>query len=123
MVFSRTSHISTILSAHNLHVTWLVTLSARITKISATAKTPIRHDLPFAMTSEADEEGIDLFQEPADFYEPEKQPSFASHQLLSGQEVTVRLVGHNPLWVGHLKYHSDCPLRRFLTPSIFTARS
>jgi nicotinamide N-methyltransferase len=51
------------------------------------------------MTSEADEEGIDLFQEPDDFYEPEKQPSFASHQLLSGQKVTVRLVGHNPLWV------------------------
>ncbi|KAH7068157.1 putative methyltransferase-domain-containing protein [Paraphoma chrysanthemicola] len=54
------------------------------------------------MTSEADEEGIDLFQEPDDFYEPEKQPSFASHQLLSGQKVTVRLVGHNPLWGHHL---------------------
>ncbi|KAH4122884.1 protein N-terminal and lysine N-methyltransferase EFM7 [Parastagonospora nodorum] len=54
------------------------------------------------MSSEVEEESIDLFQEPADFYEPEKQASFASHQLLSGQELTVRLVGHNPLWGHHL---------------------
>jgi nicotinamide N-methyltransferase len=53
------------------------------------------------MSSEVDEESIDLFQEPADFYEPEKEASFASHQLLSGQELTVRLVGHNPLWVSY----------------------
>lgn len=61
-----------------------------------------RHDLPRAMSSEVEEESIDLFQEPADFYEPEKQASFASHQLLSGQKLTVRLVGHNPLWVSNL---------------------
>jgi nicotinamide N-methyltransferase len=54
------------------------------------------------MSSEADEESIDLFQEPDGFYEPEKQASFASHQLVSGQELTVRLVGHNPLWVSYL---------------------
>jgi nicotinamide N-methyltransferase len=53
------------------------------------------------MSSEAGEEGLDLFQEPADFYEPEKQATFASHQLLSGKELTVRLVGHNPLWVSY----------------------
>jgi hypothetical protein len=51
------------------------------------------------MSSDAEEEGLDLFQEPTDFYEPEKQATFASHQLLSGKELTVRLVGHNPLWV------------------------
>jgi hypothetical protein len=56
------------------------------------------------MSSEVDEESIDLFQEPADFYEPEKQASFASHQLLSGKELTVRLVGHNPLWVSCFSY-------------------
>jgi nicotinamide N-methyltransferase len=60
-----------------------------------------RYDLPCTMSSEVDEESIDLFQEPADFYEPEKEASFASHQLLSGQELTVRLVGHNPLWVSY----------------------
>jgi hypothetical protein len=51
------------------------------------------------MSSDAEEEGLGMFQEPADFYEPEKQATFASHQLLSGKELTVRLVGHNPLWV------------------------
>jgi nicotinamide N-methyltransferase len=54
------------------------------------------------MSSEADEESIDLFQEPADFYKPEKEASFATHNLLSGRELTVRLVGHNPLWVSYL---------------------
>lgn len=53
------------------------------------------------MSSEADDESIDLFQEPADFYEPEKEASFASHTLLSGEEIRVRLVGHNPLWVSY----------------------
>lgn len=53
------------------------------------------------MTSEADEESLDLFQEPADFYQPEKEATFASHDLLSGNKVEVRLVGHNPLWVRH----------------------
>lgn len=51
------------------------------------------------MGSEADEEAIDLFQEPDDFYEKEKEATFATHKLLSGEEITVRLVGHNPLWV------------------------
>lgn len=51
------------------------------------------------MSLEAGDEGLDIFQEPADFYQPEKQATFASHQLLSGKDLTVRLVGHNPLWV------------------------
>jgi len=46
-----------------------------------------------------DEGGLDLFQEPADYFEPEKEATFATHRLLSGKEFTVRLVGHNPLWV------------------------
>jgi nicotinamide N-methyltransferase len=54
------------------------------------------------MSSEGEEEGLDLFQEPTDFYQPEKQATFASHELLSGQKLTVRLVGHNPLWVSRL---------------------
>ncbi|KAF1918366.1 putative methyltransferase-domain-containing protein [Ampelomyces quisqualis] len=54
------------------------------------------------MSSAAEEEGLDLFQEPADFYEPAKEATFATHQLLCGKEVTVRLVGHNPLWGHHL---------------------
>jgi nicotinamide N-methyltransferase len=65
------------------------------------------------MSSEAGEESIDFFQEPADFYEPEKEASFASHTLLSGKELTVRLVGHNPLWVSFL-----VKLQPFHGPSI-----
>lgn len=53
------------------------------------------------MSSEAGDESIDLFQEPTDFYEPEKEASFASHTLLAGQVLSVRLVGHNPLWVSY----------------------
>lgn len=46
---------------------------------------------------------MDLFQEPEDFYQPEKEATFASHQLLSGKELKIRLVGHNPLWVSDPK--------------------
>ena len=41
----------------------------------------------------------DLFQEPDGFYEPEKEPSYAEHRMLSGQTVRVRLVGSHPLYV------------------------
>ncbi|KAI4608113.1 hypothetical protein J4E83_009296 [Alternaria metachromatica] len=65
------------------------------------------------MSSEADEESLDLFQEPTDFYEPEKQATFASHQLLSGKELTVRLVGHNPLW-GHFLWNAGRTISEYL---------
>ncbi|KAF1945901.1 hypothetical protein EJ02DRAFT_418990 [Clathrospora elynae] len=65
------------------------------------------------MASEADEESLDLFQEPADFYEPEKQATFVSHQLLSGSEITVRLVGHNPLW-GHFLWNAGRKISAYL---------
>lgn len=48
---------------------------------------------------EGSEGGLDLFQEPEGYYPPEKQPTFATHKLLSGDELKVRLVGFNPLWV------------------------
>jgi nicotinamide N-methyltransferase len=51
------------------------------------------------MASDSEEGGLDLFQEPSDFYAPEKEATFASHSLLSGKELNIRLVGHNPLWV------------------------
>ena len=103
--YSQMSHISTFLPLVQAARDVAGGSSTGTTVISTTAKTQNRHDPPLAMSSEADEEGIDLFQEPADFYEPEKQASFASHQLLSGQELTVRLVGHNPLWVGDFEFH------------------
>lgn len=65
------------------------------------------------MTSDVDDEGLDLFQEPADFYEPEKQATFATHQLLAGDELRVRLVGHNPLW-GHLVWNAGRTISTYL---------
>ncbi|KAF2834233.1 hypothetical protein M501DRAFT_1001389 [Patellaria atrata CBS 101060] len=52
-----------------------------------------------------EEDNIDLFQEPSDYYEPEKPATFAAHQLLSGDEVSIRLIGHSPLW-GHLLWNA-----------------
>ncbi|KAF8464071.1 nicotinamide N-methyltransferas-like protein Nnt1 [Kalaharituber pfeilii] len=49
--------------------------------------------------------GICLFNEPAGFYQPEKQPTFQTHKLLSGETLRPRLVGHNPLW-GHYLWNA-----------------
>lgn len=52
------------------------------------------------MTSDDDLAGdSDLFNEPDDYYLPEKPATFVQHRLRSGQELRLRLVGHNPLWV------------------------
>ncbi|KAJ5560711.1 hypothetical protein N7513_003110 [Penicillium frequentans] len=47
----------------------------------------------------------DLFQDPEGFYPEEKQPTFAEHQMLSGQTVRVRLVGSHPLY-GNLLWNA-----------------
>ena len=41
----------------------------------------------------------DLFKDPEGFYPPEKEPTFAEHQMLDGRVVRVRLVGSHPLYV------------------------
>ena len=48
-----------------------------------------------------DEQGMQpgLFDEPEGYYQPEKPAGQASHTLLSGETVTLQLVGHDPLWV------------------------
>ena len=89
----------------NGHVPSVVAPLFETPKIQSSPRLSLRHNLPFTMSSEADEESLDLFQEPTDFYEPEKQATFASHQLLSRNELTVRLVGHNPLWVSYALGH------------------
>jgi len=40
-----------------------------------------------------------LFEEPKDFFTKEKENTFENYSLQSGQELRLRLVGHNPLWV------------------------
>jgi len=44
----------------------------------------------------------DLFADPPDFYPPSPTPTTETHTLLSGQTLTLHLVGHNPLWGHHL---------------------
>ena len=87
---------------HVLSLLWLIHLD--YPNFNAQPRHSLRQLFFFAMPSEAGDESLDLFQEPADYYQPEKQATFASHQLLLGKELTVRLVGHNPLWV---RLHSN----------------
>jgi hypothetical protein len=50
--------------------------------------------------SDDEEHGLGMFKEPEDFYQPEKQPTRIQYNMLDGREISLRLVGHNPLWVG-----------------------
>jgi len=52
--------------------------------------------------SDLEDTNTDLFEDPPDFYPPSPKPTFATHRLLSGTELSLRLVGHNPLWGHHL---------------------
>lgn len=45
---------------------------------------------------------MDLFNEPQDFYPPSPKPTTEKHTFISGRELSLRLVGHNPLWGHHL---------------------
>lgn len=59
------------------------------------------------MSSDSENEdagGMNLFEDPEGFYLPEKQPSFVEHRLLDGRGLRLRLVGHNPLWVGLTRF-------------------
>ena len=52
------------------------------------------------MSSDEDEY-IDnaMFHEPDDYFQPEKPHTHTDYTLLSGHQLRLRLVGHNPLWV------------------------
>ncbi|MCJ1306827.1 nicotinamide n-methyltransferase, partial [Agyrium rufum] len=60
-----------------------------------------------------DELPSDLFQEPADYYPPEKPATFASYELVSGETLDLRLVGGNPLW-GHMLWNAGKVTARYL---------
>ena len=52
------------------------------------------------MASETEETDLnDLFVEPENYYQEDKPPTFVTHKLRSGEELELRLVGQNPLWV------------------------
>ncbi|QDS76220.1 hypothetical protein FKW77_008579 [Venturia effusa] len=64
--------------------------------------------------SDSDHEAIaHLFQEPEGFFKPAPEPTFATHTLLSGSELKLRLVGHNPLW-GHLLWNAGRTISYYL---------
>ncbi|KAF2746252.1 hypothetical protein M011DRAFT_478246 [Sporormia fimetaria CBS 119925] len=65
------------------------------------------------MASDSEDGGLGLFQEPSDFYQPEKEATYASHQLLSGQDLKIRLVGHNPLW-GHYLWNAGRTIAHYV---------
>ena len=69
------------------------------------------------------EELGDLFQEPNDYYMPEKPATFAAHTLLSGETMRLRLVGHNPLWVRTILGESSPQLMDFVGTSAVERRS
>lgn len=50
-------------------------------------------------TESSNGDGLGLFEEPNDYYKPEAQASFSNHTLRSGEDLQLRLVGSNPLWV------------------------
>lgn len=56
----------------------------------------------FDMSGSDSEEALDLFAEPPDYYPPPPKPTLECHTLLSGRSLSLRLVGHNPLWGHHL---------------------
>ncbi|KAF2432793.1 hypothetical protein EJ08DRAFT_695192 [Tothia fuscella] len=59
---------------------------------------------------------VDLFKEPEGFYQPAASPTFATHTLLSGESLQLRLVGHNPLW-GHLLWNAGRTISEYLEES------
>lgn len=62
------------------------------------------------------EEDGNIFKEPEGFYEPEKQPTCVSYQTLNGQVLSLRLIGHSPLWVGdRISYFLSWILRMMRT--------
>lgn len=61
---------------------------------------PLQDTRKTIMSSDEDETLSNvMFQEPDDYFEPEKPCTHNDYTLLSGQKLRVRLVGHNPLWV------------------------
>jgi len=61
----------------------------------------------------SDSDELDLFREPKDYYAPAKPATFTTYTTKNGTELTLRLVGHNPLW-GHLLWNAGQVVARYL---------
>lgn len=61
---------------------------------------------------------VNMFAEPEDYYPPSPPPTTATHTLLSGRTLTLRLIGHNPLW-GHLLWNAGRIISHYLERNAF----
>jgi nicotinamide N-methyltransferase len=75
-------------------------------------------------SSDSDSETLDLFAEPSDYYPPSPTPTIETYTLLSGRVLTLRLVGHNPLW-GHHLWNAGRLISTYLenNPSLITSKT
>lgn len=69
-------------------------------------------------TSDDEPDTIDLFDEPKDFYAPEKRATHTSYITKQGTEIPLRLVGQSPLW-GHLLWNAGQVVARYLEDNAF----
>ncbi|KAK5170119.1 Protein N-terminal and lysine N-methyltransferase efm7 [Saxophila tyrrhenica] len=63
--------------------------------------------------SDGEDAALGIFDAPEGFYEPEKQSTTVNHTTLAGQELTLRLVGHSPLW-GHYIWQAALTISTYL---------
>ncbi|TVY52387.1 Protein N-terminal and lysine N-methyltransferase efm7, partial [Lachnellula cervina] len=84
----------------------------------ASANTPHQDDV------DSDPETMDLFTDPPDYYPPSPKPTTETHTLLSGRVLSLRLVGHNPLW-GHHLWQAGRIISTYLeaTPSLIASKT
>ena len=87
------------------------------------ASAPIANSPP-EMSDTDDDTPIDHFEEPPSYCPTTPPPTFSTHTLLSGPTLTLRLVGHDPLW-GHHLWNSGRVLAHYLeqhAPSLVTGK-
>ena len=58
-----------------------------------------QHEGTVVMEEDVEFDGS-LFTEPEGYFPEEKEATITTHRLQSGEVMSLRLVGHNPLWVG-----------------------
>jgi nicotinamide N-methyltransferase len=72
--------------------------------------------------SDHDDEALNIFQDPQDYYPPSPKPTTEKHTLRSGRELSLRLVGHNPLW-GHHLWNAGRIISTYLESNVSTIKS
>jgi nicotinamide N-methyltransferase len=79
---------------------------------------------PFKM-SNADSENdelLNIFNDPQGYYPPSPKPTTEKYALLSGYELSLQLVGHNPLW-GHHLWNAGRIISKYLESNMYLIES